>query len=113
MANELHREQMTDDQAACFDLLAKVFHGEHNVPPVRSFGKGIKCHVHSGQLATFDFDYLTRLVVLGHDQCIRVEVCQGGPGTVGVVLFKRHTREGRMTERHPTMEDAMAKIRAK
>ena len=112
MAKHFSERDMTTDQLACFDLLAKVFYGEHHVPPVRSFGDGIKCHVYSGKLATFDFDYLTRLVVLAHDQCIRVEICQGGPGTVGVALHKRHTREGRMSERHPTIEDAIQKIRS-
>lgn len=105
-------EDMTEDQRACFALLAKAFHGEHHVPPVKQFGKGIKTNVYAGKLATFDFDYLTRLVVLGHDRCIRVEITQGGPGMIGVALFRRHAREGRMSERHPTIEDAIAKIRA-
>jgi hypothetical protein len=109
--SELRLSEMTDDQRACFDVLELVFYGAHHVPKVQSYGKGIKVNVFSGKLATFDFDYLTRLVVLCHDACVRAEIVQGGPGNVGIVLHKRHVREGRMNERHPRMEDAIAAIR--
>lgn len=109
----LDRKAMTAEQEVCFDLLCDVFYGEHHCPDVSGFGRGIKANVYSGQMATFDFDYLTRLVVLAHDRCVRVEICQGGPGRVGVVLHKRFTREGDMYKRHPTMEAAVAGIRAK
>lgn len=109
---ELHRDKMTDDQRACHDVLCRVFYGEHHVPTVRAFGRGIRVSVYSGQLATFDFDYLTRLVVISHDECVRAEIMQSGPGRVGVALFKRHAREGTMASRHPTLEQAAAGIRA-
>ncbi len=107
----LTRADMTPDQAECFDMLCDVFHGEHHAPEVREFGRGIRGTVYGGQLATFDFDYLTRLVVLAHDRCIRVEVMQGGPGRVGVALWKRKGRDGFISDRHPTIEDAIKRIR--
>lgn len=112
MKGELKRDKMTADQQACFDLLAEVFGGAHHVPKAVEWGYGIKVNVGSGRLATFDFNFLTRLVVLAHDRCIRAEICQGGPRMVGVALWKRQ-REGGMNQRHPTLEDAVASIRLK
>ena len=111
MRSELKRADMTPDQVECFDMLCDVFYGEHHAPEVKSFGRGIRGSVYCGQMATFDFDYLTRLVVMAHDRCIRVAVMQSGPGRVGVALWKRKGRYGSINERHPTMEDAIKRIR--
>jgi hypothetical protein len=114
MTKYLTRETMSPAQLDCFDMLCEVFYGEHHAPErIHAFGRGIKCSVYGGQLATFDFDYLTRLVILAHDRCIRVEVVQGAPGRVGLALFKRTEREGPMHSRHPTMEQAIANHRPK
>lgn len=78
--NMLTKATMTDDQRACFDLLCKVFLGEHHAPNrIYSWGRGIKCHTEGQRFSTFDFDYLTRLVVLAHDACVRVEIVSSGP----------------------------------
>ena len=106
-----NRAAMSDAQRACFDLLCEVFHGEHHVPePIYAWGRGIKCNALAGRLATFDFNELTRLVILAHDRAIRVELTTAGPGRVGIVLHQRK-REGAMYERHPTIEEAIAKVR--
>jgi hypothetical protein len=108
----LPRASMTDAQRACFDLLCEAFYGEHHVPDnIYAFGRGIKCNVQSHMLATFDFDCLTRLVVLAHDRCVRLEIVSSGPGRIGLVLHKRASREGAMHERHPTIEDAVQRVR--
>lgn len=108
----LTKEAMTPDQRACFDLLCEVFRGEHHAPwPVYACGRGIEGSAYSGRMATYDHDELTRLVVLAHDQCIRVELRASGPGRVGLALWKRHKRDGCLSERHPTMEEAVARVR--
>jgi len=56
-------------------------------------------------LATFDGSDLTRLVVLAHDRCIRVQM-DGRK-----VSFSPREREGSSTERHPPLEMAAAAIR--
>lgn len=106
----LHENDMTEQQRACFDVLAQTFYGAHHVPRVQAFGNGIKVNVYAGKLATFDFNYLTRLVLFCHQSMVRAEIVQGGPGCVGVVLHKRHVRDGRMCERHPTIEQAISEI---
>lgn len=66
-------------------------------------------------LATFDFDALTQLVVRCHDACVRLSMCgRGGRRRCLTLMFHpRNGREGAMYERHPTIEDAIAKVRAR
>ena len=108
----LTKDDMTEAQRACFDLLCDVFHGEHHAPErIYAFGRGIKCNTESHRLSTFDFDYLTRMVVLAHDACVRVEIVSSGPGRIGLVLHKRAGRTGSSYDRHPTMEEAIERVR--
>lgn len=103
-------EQMTKEQAEAF--FGELFHGEHHIPgEVRPFGLGWKVNAYSGSLATFDFDGLTRLVLLAHDRCVRAELVAGGPGRVGIAIWQRRARTGGMGERHPTIEQAFASWR--
>ena len=103
------KEWMTDDQWECAQMFADVVGGFHHVTGTfRPWGEGIKVSDYSGRWATFDFDRLTCLVVFAHDRMIRVSLEPSGPRMVGFTLFKRHTREGSMFERHPTIEDAIS-----
>ncbi len=99
---------MNDDQFKCYMLLCGVFYGSHHLDgEVKEYGTGICMTVFGGRLATFDYDYLTRLVIRAHDEMVRVELDAGGPQGVKLILHKRHTREGIMFERHPTIETAI------
>jgi len=110
----LTKADMTEAQRVCFDLLCEVFHGEHHAPErIYAFGRGIKCNAENHRLSTFDFDYLTRLVVLAHDACVRVEIVSTRPGRVGLVLHKRAGRTGSSYDRHPTIEEAIERVRPK
>ena len=61
-------------------------------------------------LSSWDFDYMTRLVVAAHDECIRIGV---GAHTRDYFAISMHPREreGRMNERHPTLEEAITNAR--
>jgi hypothetical protein len=112
---ELKPQDMNEDQRECYDLLCDLVYGEHHITGlVKACGaRGIMINTPSNRWATYDFDGLTRLVVMAHDRCIRAEICPGGPGRVGIHLHKRKMREGQMHERHPTMEENIARIRGK
>lgn len=59
--------------------------------------------------STYDFDYLTQLVFIAHDRCIRVDLM---PGTKYMwVIFVPRERVGGMSDRHPALEEAVAKWR--
>lgn len=108
--NELPVEAMNADQLECFRVLCDVFMGAHHVPPVRECSRyGISTATFK-ELATFDYDSLTRLVFSAHDRAVRVAVRSSAPRYVEIALWKRQ-REGDFSERHPTIEAALAKWR--
>ena len=102
---------LSPDQLECWQLLCDLVGGEHHLPKVQTFGSGIKATLPRQSLATFDFGDLTDLVILAHDRCIRAEVLPGGPGRIAVALWKRDGREGPMHRRHPTIEEAIKRVR--
>lgn len=108
-----HYDWMNDDQWECFEMLCDLRRGPHHilgtVKPCNP--SGIQVNERTGGLASFDFDELTRAIVMAHDRMIRFSVTPSGPGMLRLVLHKRHTREGQMSARHPTLEDHVASIR--
>src|SRR4051812_35405006 len=50
-----------------------------------------------GQLSTFDFDSLTRLVFLAHDHCIRASIAPCNPQHLSIVFHPRSGRDGQMS----------------
>ena len=63
-----------------------------------------------GDLATFDNDRLTRLVLLAHDRALRVELLPRSRLYL-TMRFHRRQREGKGWERHPTAEQALEQHR--
>ncbi|WP_417216497.1 hypothetical protein [Alcanivorax sp.] len=110
-----HYEWMNEDQWACFEMLCELFHGPHHVYGiVRECGPhGIEINAQncSNHFGTFDYNNLTRAVVLAHDRMIRFSIEPSAPGMLKLAFHKRHCREGRMNERHPTLEEAIKSIR--
>ena len=110
--NGHRKEWMTDDQWLCSLLLSQLYHGFHHVMgEVKEHGTGIEINSREYRLATFDFSYLTRLVLMSHDWGVRACIGGSGPGMIKIILHKRHLREGRMSERHPTIEQAIIDYR--
>ena len=107
------KDWMTDDQWECYQMLADINGGFHHLHgKVHEWGYGIKFNTwHTSGLSTFDFDLLTRAVIVAHDRMIRFSVVPSGPRMVGFELFKRHSRSGSMSERHPTIEESIKRIR--
>ncbi len=92
-------------------MLSRVFGGMHHV---YSLKKGpFNCCVlywtcvHRGDLATFDSDILTRLVLGAHEYRLRVELTNGGPRRIKVIVSDRKLRIGDYFSRHPTIEEAL------
>lgn len=94
-------------------VLACVFMGLHHCPDIKKVpGVGGRWEVNTiGSLSTFDFDGLTRLVISCHDNCIRGSITHSGPRMVKIMLHDRNCRTGSFSQRHPTLEEAIATIR--
>lgn len=96
---------LTKEEAT--DFFAEMYFGAHHIPgKVKEHGSGF-CVEHHGGMATFDFDQLTRFVVMCHDKCIRGEIKASSPRFIKVCIWSRDNRDGPMWQRHPTIEQAI------
>jgi len=83
-------KDLTPDQEYCRETLSDFVLGAHHLPKIHKWGAGI-CINYSGDLATFDFDRLTRLVLLAHRDHVRIEIGQSGPCRVRIMAHRRKT----------------------
>ena len=93
-------------------VLAGTFGGMHHVYSLKKF-EGINAHwtmIHSGDFSTFDFDHMTRFVLLCHKHCVRGSITNGGPRALKLMVSERKGREGSWATRHPTIEQAISLI---
>ena len=68
--------------------------------------------LHYGDIATYDFDDLTRLVFAAHEFCVRISIQNGGPRRLKIVVHDRKFRVSDSTPtRHPTIDTALANWR--
>lgn len=101
----------------CVGLLAEWQCGTHHITDYINVKKIDWQHpfllsvCYRGDLATFDFDNLTRLVFLAHDLLIRVELCGASNRYIRLHLHPRGMRDGGMSERHPTAIAALELFR--
>jgi hypothetical protein len=111
MTPETESKHLTKEEATAF--FAEFYQGEHHIPKhqVFEFGRGWMVKHDRGDLATYDYNELTKLVLMAHDKCIRVGVSPLSKQTLQICIWKRQ-REGRMDERHPTLEQAIEKFRS-
>ena len=96
------------------DILGMVWSGLYHIDP-RALRKvnwadtycisiSLQC-----SLSTFDYNQLTELVILCHDQTIRLDI---SPHMRYLrLLFHQRWRDGVFTERHPTIEEAIQTCR--
>ena len=102
------KDWMTDDQWRCWELLADLYRGFHHLQgKVKPAGpSGIEFNTANHSMATYDFDQLTRAVILAHERCIRFEITSSGPRMLRFYLHQRK-RSGRAYERHPTIHQVL------
>lgn len=111
------RRVLTEFQGRAVELLADGFNcGIYNVnvnweKVDWKCGSGVRFTVFAGNgLATYDYDHMTRFVVLAHDRCIRVDIAPAANRFLYIYMHPRD-REGDMSRRHPTIEDAIKRVR--
>lgn len=108
-------ETLSGFQAKVMDILGMVGSGIYNAPIAwngvqwKGWGGGIAVPWRH-DLSTFDFANLTRLVFLGHEARIRVEIRPHAPGHL-LLCFWPRTDTGRSSQRHPNLDEAVAEFR--
>lgn len=109
MNTTIQRKHLTLEQAT--DFFAELYFGEHHIPSkIKQWGSGYCVEDFAG-MSTFDFSVLSRFVVMCHDKCIRGEIRPSSPKSMKVIIHLRQGREGDISERHPTLEENIEKIR--
>lgn len=113
MNTETENRDLTIEEATAF--FSKFYRGVHHIPNsgIKEHGPGWAVNHDRAPLATFDFSDLTRLVILAHDECIRVEVTAVRQNIIRIAIWKRQGRDGSISERHPTIEQAIETFRGK
>lgn len=99
------------------NLLGWVFAGIYHIPltRLRAVEWSNNCYIQirlSNDWSTFDSDNLTALVVAAHDLALRVTLSPCNPHYLELMFHERQ-REGSIYARHPTIEDATQRIRAR
>lgn len=100
-------------------ILSRIHHGLHHCPKVLKKVKPedwdqpyyFECQ-HYDELATCDGGELTTLVILAHDLGVRVAVEGVGPNYMRLIFHPRKSRDGRMDQRHPSIEESVERVRA-
>lgn len=72
----------------------------------------IEVSVSDDDLATWDWNLLTVLVVVSHDLGLRLAIHNGGPRRLKLYFTQRTTRDGDIAKRMPTIDEQVASIRA-
>lgn len=98
---------MTKDFARWF--LALYFRGEHHIPgPIKEWGAGFAVSM-TNEVATWDFDGMTRLVVMAHDNHVRASLVPKGMSRTYLVIHPRPRGNG--ASDHPKLDWNVDRIR--
>ncbi len=109
---EKYYQWCNDDQWECCEMILNLIDGKrHLCVKIREYGDGVAYNTRNHSPATFDGSLLTNMVFMAHDRKIRVEIKPSSSGILKLCLCKRHNRKGRASERHPTIETALANYR--
>lgn len=102
------------------DLLGELAHGLYHLSKGAKYDTDwsnthhIEVSLENGYvtLCTVDSNFLTRLVFLAHDYGMRVEIRPRTFRHLTLMFWQREVRDGSISERCPTAEDALAAHRA-
>lgn len=102
-------KDLTLEEATKF--FAEFYDGAHHIPGFKpkQYGPGFSVKHDRGDLGTYDFNELTRLVLMAHRDCIRVSVAPAGPRALTIAIWKRQ-RSGGQSYSHPTIAEAIERF---
>jgi hypothetical protein len=109
--NSYRQDWMTDDQWLLSLFLCRLFNGFHHCPEIKESNcrGNIAVNTRTGYFANFDYDYLTKAVIMAHNWGVRIQISGSAPGMIKISLWKRHSREGDICNRMPTIQEMVDK----
>ena len=84
----------------------QAFYGLHHVK-VRVKNERYWKVSFTGDVSTYDTNYLTRVVLSAHKYGVRFQLCSSMRGTTVFMVHPRATRDGKVWDRHPNILTAM------
>lgn len=94
------------EQATAF--FSEFYRGAHHIPgKIKPFGFGFAVNHDRGDMATHDYNDLTRIVLMAHRDCIRVGITAVRNNVLQIAIWQRQGRDGAMHERHPDIQTAI------
>lgn len=112
--NSYRQEWMTDDQWLLSLFVCRLFRGFHHAPEIKQSNCGnrnISINTRTSYFANYDYDYLTKMVIMAHNWGVRVAISGSAPGMFKITLWKRHVREGDICDRMPTIDQMIEMYR--
>ncbi len=101
---------MTPDQR--FNVIVNhAFGGWHHVGPRKDLHRSTVSFTVGGDISTYDWTVLTRLVLAAHAVRVRVELTNGGPRRLKVFLSLRENTPKDWATHHPDLDDLIALAR--
>jgi hypothetical protein len=93
-------------------ILTQLFGGMHHVSSSQIAKMDWKNdhymqYNHFGSMATFDGNMLTRLVLLAHEHCCRIEIRPCNFKSIRIAFSWRDGRDGPLYSRHPTIKEIL------
>lgn len=94
-------------------MFAGIYHIDHGALSRVDWSNEhfILLNLSNRNLATYDGNLLTALVVLSHDRCIRVEVNPASPSSLQLLFHPRERAANRVAQRMPTLEEHVEALR--
>ena len=108
------QDWMTDDQWLLSLFLCRLFKGFHHCPEIKQSNCGVRnivINTRTSYFATYDYDHLTKAVIMAHNWGVRLCISGSGPGMFKISIWKRHLRDGDISERIPTIDDMVEKYK--
>lgn len=92
------------------DVFAGIYHLSHkSLERVGWDGETWIQYILYGELSTWDFSNLTRLVLLAHERHVRISVSGASPNHLRIEFHPR-TRDGDTYHRHPTIDEQVRRL---
>lgn len=92
------------------DFFSLLYNGRNHIPSEIKSNNcgGWVCDHFCNEISTFDSNYLTKLVLLSHDLCVRssIQLCRV-KNVLYISIWKKYERDGLPWDTHPTIESVL------